>query len=257
MRHYLLLGLPALLLAAPLPAPAQLALPGCDRPPALTAPFVFVAVNGQCTDLSALVTPVVGGKGWNLLTRVTLFGSTIDLQAAFDPDPGVTFTETTLNPTSEATTYAFLFGLPIVPDFYSSAISSLQLSVTSATGTTTVDNSASYPAYLSGYGTLGGTFTNLGVDLGTTPCVASGVLATATCDPGTATNGFAPAFYDNLEALVTYTQDNVASTATFTGDVTLDRAGDMTVTPEPSTLVLLAVGLAVLGGITTRERRRG
>jgi type II secretory pathway pseudopilin PulG len=256
MRHGIVFALPALLLVTPLSAPAQLALPGCDRAPALTAPIVFVAVNGQCTDLSALVTPVVGGKGWNLLTRVTLFGSTMDLQAAFDPDPGVTFTETTLNPTGEATTYAFLFGLPIVPDFYSSAVSSLHVSVTSARGTTTVDNSATYPAYLSGYGTLAGAFTNLGVDLGTTPCVASGVLGTATCDPGTATNGFAPAYYDNLEALVTYTQDNAGSTATFTGGVTLDRAGDMTVTPEPATLALVAIGFAVLGAFSARQRRR-
>lgn len=253
MKKCLLFAIPALVLAAPSPSSAQLSLPGCERPARLVVPFAFVAVNGQCTDLSELITRLVGGTGWSLDTHLTLAGSIIDLHAVFDPDPSVTFGGSTVNPTGAATTYAFLFGTPVVPDFYSSASSTIRLSATSVTGTTTVANSATYPAFLSGYGTVGSELTNLGVDLGTTPCVASGTPGSATCDFGSTANSFAPTFYDNLEALSTYTQNNARSTVTFAGDVTLNRADVVTTTPEPATLMLLGTGLLVLAG----TRRRG
>jgi hypothetical protein len=139
-----------------------------------------------------------------------------------------------------------------VPGFYSSATSTIGFSATSVTGTTTVANSAVYPTFVSGYGTLGAALTNLGVDLGTTPCVASGAPATTTCNEGTASNSFAPAFYDNLEALITYTQDNAASTVAFSGAVTLDQA--TVVTPEPATLVLVAIGLIAIGVSARRHK---
>ena len=252
MRKSLLLALPALLLAAPATSSAQFTLPGCTRPATVTAPFAFVAVNGQCTDLSALITHVAGAAVWNLNTQLTLAGSLIDVHAVFKPDPFITFGGTTVNPTDAAVTYAFLFGTPVVPDFYSSAISTLGLTVTSAMGTTTVGNSATYPAFLSGYGTTGAALTNLDVDLGTTPCVASGSPATTTCNEGSASSSFAPTFYDNLEALITYTQDNAASSVAFTGAVTLNR--ETVVTPEPATLVLVGIGLVAIG-VTTRRRK--
>jgi hypothetical protein len=252
MRKPLLLALPALLLAAPATSSAQFTLPGCERPATLTAPFAFVAVNGQCTDLSASITRIVGATGWTLTTHLTLAGSEIDLRAVFDPDPSITFGGTTVNPIDAAITYAFLFGTPVVPDFYSSATSSLGLSVTTPMGTTTVANSAVYPTFLSGYGTLGATLTNLGVDLGTTPCVATGAGVTTTCNQGMASNSFAPAFYDNLEALVTYTQDNAQSSVAFTGAVTLDQT--TVVTPEPTTLLLVGIGLTAIGAMTRRGR---
>jgi len=256
MRKYFLTALSALVLTVPTTTSAQITLPGCVRPATLTAPFVFVAVNGQCTDLSSLVAPVVGGKGWSLSTKLSLASATIDLHALFNPDPSVTFGGTTTNLTGDATTYAFLFGLPIVPDFYSSALSTLHLSATSVTGTTTVANSATYPAFVSGYGTVGDELTNLGVDLGTGTCVASGTAASATCDLGSASSSFAPTFYDNLEALVTYTQDNAASTVTFSGEVTIGAADVVTTTPEPATLVLVGIGLLVLGGTIRKHPRR-
>jgi hypothetical protein len=254
MKLRLLFVLPALLLAAPASGSAQIVLPGCERPETLVAPFAFVAVNGQCTDLSGLITPLAGAPGWSLTTRLTLSSSIIDLHVLFDPDPSVTFGGSTTNLTSAATTYAFLFGTPIVPDFYSSASSTLRLSATSVTGTTTVANSATYPAFLSGYGTVGSELTNLGVDLGTGSCVASGTPGSATCDFGSASNSFAPTFYDNLEALVTYSQDNLGSTVAFDGDVTLDAAEVVTPTPEPATLVLVGTGVLMLAA--TRHRRR-
>jgi len=142
-----------------------------------------------------------------------------------------------------------------VPDFYGSATSTLQLTATSPTGTTTVTTSDTYPAYLSGYGTLGDELTNLGVDLGTTPCVASGTLGSTTCDEGSAANTFAPTFYDNLEALLTYTQNNPLSTVSFNGDVTLNPAVAVTPTPEPATFALVALGLLAIGGTRARRRR--
>ena len=254
MRKHFFLVLSSLLVAAPASSSAQLALPGCTRPDHLVVPFVFVAVNGECTDLSSLVRPLVGSPGWSFATQINIAGALIDLHAVFDPDPSVTFGGTTVNPTASAMTYAFLFGLPIVPDFYSSASSTLRFDVTSPTGATTVANSATYPAFLSGYGTLGSELTNLGVDLGVGTCVASGIAATTSCDYGSATNSFAPTSYDNLEALLTYTQDNALSSVSFTGDVTLSQSDGVITTPEPATLGLFGFGLAALG--VARRRRR-
>jgi hypothetical protein len=254
MRKTLLLALPALLLAAPASSSAQIALPACERPATLTAPFAFVTVNGQCTNLSALITRASESAVWTLTTHLTLAGSEIDLHAIFDPDPSITFGGTTVNTLDATVTYAFLFGTPVIPDFYTSATSSLGLSVTTPMGTTTVAHSAVYPTYVSGYGTVGLTATNLGVDLGTTPCVATGTGVTTTCNPGMASNSFAPTFYDNLEALITYTQDRAASSVAFTGAVTLDQAATV-VTPEPATFLLVGIGLLAIGATTSRRRK--
>lgn len=254
MRKSFLLAVPALLFVTPTRVFAQPTI-GCQRPTILTAPIVFVSVNGQCVDLSGLVTPIVGGPGWNLLTTVNIAGARIDLSAVFDPDPSVTFTETTLNPFPATSTYSFLFGLPIVPDFYSSASSATQVTATAVVGTTTIANSAVYPTFLSGYGLRDGVGANLGVDVGTTPCVASGAAATTTCDEGTAMSTFGPTFYNELEALLTYTQNNALSTATFSGNVTINRFEQVIVTPEPGSLGLLAIGFLVVAVLSPRTRR--
>ena len=252
-RSLVLLAL-ALVLTAPAPASAQVTLPGCQRPATLVVPFAFVAVNGQCTDLSASITRIVGGKGWGLVAHLELSTSIIDLRAIFNPDPSVTYSGTTTNLTGATNSYAFIFGTPIVPDFYSSAISTLKLSLTTPTGTTTVDNSSTYPTYVSGYGTLGSELTLLGVDLGTAPCVASGTAAQATCDEGTASSSFPSSFFDNLEAVITYTQDNAGSVVKFDGEVAINRADVVTTTPEPATFMLVGAGLAAM--LVQRRRRR-
>lgn len=247
MRTRSLLVTALLIASAPTLAVAQLPA-GCARPSSAAAPFAFVSVNGTCADLSAFIT--AQRKGWSLNTRANVGGSIIDIMAVFDPDPGLSFTGTTANPSLTATTYAFLFGTPIVPDFYTSAIASVQFSATSVSGTTTVANSATYPTYITGYGTVGSAFTNLGVNAGTTPCVASGHAASNDCAAESASSSFAPTFYDNLEALIAYTQDNTLSTATFNGSVTLDQ---VTLTPEPSTFALLGGALVLLAGCSRRR----
>jgi hypothetical protein len=254
MRKRFVLAVAALSFVHAAPAAAQ-ATPGCQRPARLEVPLVFVTVNGQCLDLSGFVARAVGGKGWNLLTSVNLAGARVDLRATFNPDPSVSFSSTTVNTTSAPMTFAVLFGTPIVPDFYTQALSNGSLSITSATGTTTISNSA-FPAFVSGYGTNGLAATDLGVNVGTSPCTVTGTLATRTCNLGSASGTFAPAFYDNLEAFLTYTQDNLGSTATLSGDVTLDAVTQVTPTPEPSELVLLGTGLSALGGWASRRRRR-
>ena len=93
MRKCLLLLTPALLLLAPAHASAQNF--ACTAPARVTSPFAFVRVNGLCTDLSGFI--VQATKGWSLNTHVVLSGATIDLRALFNPDPGISFSATTLN----------------------------------------------------------------------------------------------------------------------------------------------------------------
>src|SRR4051812_26531451 len=191
MRKRFLLAVAGLIYFTPTAASAQ--VPGtCVRPARLMSPFAFLTVNGVCTDLSEFVTPL--SKGWGLTKRATVGDATVDLNVLFNPDPVISFTGTTVN-LSTSTTFAFLFGTSIVPDFYSQALSSIQFSASSVTGTTTVHNSVNYPTYISGYGTVGQASTNLGVDAGTAPCIASGDAATTDCPAETAANSFAPTFY--------------------------------------------------------------
>jgi hypothetical protein len=227
-------------------------------------PFLGACVNEQCWDLTGFVSNPDEGKFFQIEMREPLTirddagrdVARIDsLSGLMNTDPFITFGTTTTILVAGPTTFAFLFGTPIVPGFYNQATSTGGVTVTNGLGgTTTVDNSLVYPTYISGYGTVGVVSTNLGVDLGTAPCVAGPgdpFTVTATCNQGTAISTFAPAFYNNLEALLTYTQDDIASVASWSGTVTLNA---VTAVPEPASLLLLGIG--GLGLLAQRRKQR-
>jgi hypothetical protein len=236
--------------ATPKLAEAQIDLSSaCNQYAHTTSVFFGIAINGNCTNLSHLVNPTGNPDVRTLSETLMIDGSEITINAMWDEDPFITFGATTTNLVAGPVTYAFLFGTPIVPGVYNFAQVSVGLSVTGGLlSNSTVGNSGIYPTFASGYGTLGALPTNLGVDAGTGPCV--GTEVTNTCDYGPVTNSFSPALYDNLEALLTYTQTDLGSVVSFTGRVDL-----LSVTvPEPSTYALMAIGLGVLG-IAARRRR--
>jgi hypothetical protein len=220
----------------------------------ISSPFAWAFVNNVCTDLTSYIT--VDAKGvWSMNTpTLQVTGAKLQVRATFDSDPFISFGATTTNLSGGFTTYAFLFGTPIVPGFYNGATSTGGVTVTDGVrGNTTVTTSGVHPTYISGYGTVGLAPTNLGVDLGTAPCNASGapLAVTTVCNQGTVASSFAPTFYDNLEALLTYQQNDEFSVASWSGAVTLTS----TVTPEPATIGLFGLGLVVVGGFAARRRK--
>ena len=247
--------LAAAVLLAPVSSFAQGGLPSCGGSRAgPSSPFLWAIVNSACTDLSGWLVSDEIHMVWSVDTPTLNLGSaSVQLRGWYDGDPFISFGATTTNLSGTAVTFAFLFGTPIIPGFYDTATSTGGVSVTNgARGNTTVTTSSIYPTFISGYGTVGFSPTNLGVDLGTAPCNASGPPFTVTtvCNQGTATNSFPLTFYDNLEALLTYTQDDQASVASWSGAVTLTA----TVTPEPATIGLIGLGLIVIGGVARRRR---
>ena len=254
--------LAAAVLLAPVPGAAQSAappsLPPCPTTLSTAAgPFIGLLIGGECINLSGAVrradTP---SPVWNAQLDQVFGATRVQLTATFDADPFVTFGITTTNLVAGPVSYTFVFGTPIVPGVYTTASSSGGVTVTPGTAqNATVATGAVFPSFISGYGTVGSAPTNLGVNLGTTPCTAT--TATATCNYGTANNDFAPTFYDNLEAMVAYTQTDIGSVASWSGRV--DLLATSTTIPEPTTVALLATGLAALAGVARRcgpARRR-
>jgi hypothetical protein len=249
----------ALLLFTPVLSQAAPLLPGAPE----TVPLLYACVNDQCMNLTDFIRPVnigIGDAGvgatkvvYDINTPEIQFAAgLVELSGLMNPDPFITFGATTTNLIPGPVTYAFLFGTPIVPGFYSGASSSAGVTVTSGAATATVDNSVIPPGtYVSGYGTVGAVPSSLGVDLGTVACIDPAGVGTTTCNQGVATSSFGPTFYDNLEALLSYTQDDVLSVASWSGEVRLDPS--VRIAPEPT---LLLLGGTALAGFAVRRRRR-
>ena len=214
----------------------------------LPVPFATVQVGG----LTGILTPCITQKGKELFLNAH-FSSALgsgDVHAEMNPDPFITFGATTTNAIAGTVSYAFLFGTPVVPASYNTAKSSGGVTVApGAANNTHVTTSPIYPKYISGYGTLGLAATNLGVDNGTAPCNATTV--NNTCNFALVTNTFPPTPYDNLEALLTYNQDDMQSVASWSGRVDLL----VTAVPEPTTVALTVSGLLALAGVARTRRR--
>jgi len=226
--------------------------PAAVIPPTLLA---IGTINGVQTNITSCI--VTDGKQSTLTATIFSASATAEVRAVLNSDPFISFGATTTNFIPGTTTFAFLFGTPIVPGLYSAATSTGGVSVTDGVaGNTTVATSGIFPTYISGYGTLGLAPTNLGVNLGTAPCVATGTpfAVTTTCNQGTASNTFAPALYDNLEALLTYTQNDTGSVASWSGAVTIGTAPPRV--PEPTSLTLIATGALLTFVQFARRRKR-
>jgi hypothetical protein len=185
------------------------------------------------------------------LADIVVFGT-------YNTDPFISFGATTTSLVPSPVTFSFLFGTPVVPDFYNTATSTGSLTLTPGATDALVENSVVYPTYISGIGTLGLVPTNLGVDLGTADCSASVLTGAETCPQGSTTNTFPLTFYDNLEALLTYSQTGLGSIAAWDGRVDLinDPAGPGGRVPEPASVLLVATG-AVAALIKRRARPSG
>lgn len=222
----------------------------------MAPPSLWAVVDGSCWDLSSAFTVVEKDKVWAMDIKNADVGfGLFSMSALINADPFISFGVTTTNFVAGPVTYAFLFGSPVVPGLYNNATSTGGVSVTNgARGSSSVATSGVYPTYISGYGTVGLAPTNLGVDLGTATCTATGApfTVTTTCAQGTLSNNFAPTFYDGMQALLTYTQTDIGSVASWSGAVTLNS---QQVVPEPATFVLVGVGVVMMGVVTMRRRR--
>ena len=262
--------------AVALAVPASVQAQGTDD-------FGIVTCNDVVPSLAAIAGPsliatgIVGSQVLDFLPCLRQRGKVWTIEASFltslasgtinvtmNPDPFVNFSLATTSFVPGPTFFQFTFGAPIVPDFYTSAMSSLSGGVTAGeTGTAgSVTNVGATP-FLVGNGTVGGLPVppsipgNLGVDIGFGPCTTAVRPATPTsvnCPAVAAagSNSFAPTFYNDLDVTVTYNQSGTLSQATFNGGVEVFAA----VIPEPATVSLLATGVLALGlGGFVRRRR--
>lgn len=236
---------PAFAHAAPL-------LPGAPD----SLPLLYACANDECRDLSGGIQRIVeSGTGKVFFGFAGLEASfaagTLVLDGFYNTDPFIVFGVSSTIIADDPVTFSILLGTPVVPGLYNVATSAGGVAVTTgANGAGAVSSGAIQPSFIAGYGTLGAVPTDLGVGLGAAPCVAGpGAAATETCDQGTLSNLLAATFFDNLEALLTYTQTGSGSVASWSGAVVLEAQR----VPEPALLALLSGGIVA---VVWRRRRR-
>jgi hypothetical protein len=257
--------LAALALAIPVGARAQggvevVCTGGNDTGPLAVAPSFIALGNVGGQTFSLLQCLRVTGKVAVLNASFTTPLAFGEVHATFNSDPFINFNLATTALVPGPTFMQFTFGTPIVPALYTNATSSLGGSVTAGIGAGSATNVGIIP-FLTANGTVAGipippsTPGNLGVDIGVGPCttaVPPALPTTVNCPavPAAGANAFAPTFYDDLDATVTYNQSGVLSQVAFNGRVDL-----FTAVPEPTSVALTITSLLTLAGVA-RSRRR-
>jgi hypothetical protein len=232
--------------------------------PGFPSLFAQVMIGNLTLDLSQCIS--VGAKVHVLAAEYITPVATGIVTATFNMDPFINFSLANTQLVAGPIDYEYVFSTPVVETFYTDAHSSLGGSVTIGNGPASATNTAGIP-FLRGNGTLNGvpvppvgadpTPGNLGVDIGTGPCNAFPLPAgptTVLCpNPApSADNVYPPTLFNDLEAIVTFTQTGDQSQVTFSGRVELTND----VVPEPASIALVGGGLAVLGlGGVARRRR--
>lgn len=219
-------------------------------------PSILVCAKGSPFSTPAVV---VDGK-LGLLRNTTIDlgnGGSFFIGASFDADPFVNFTFGSILPgTFGAVSFDVYFSTPVVGGPYNYAASQFASSIAlsnpaGASGSSVSITPGSYPYYLSGFADA----TNLGVDAGSAACTLN-TVSTLTCPPGGATSMFAPISPTLLTAHLSYTHLTTGpgtGTASWTGGVELTSV--TTTVPEPSSIMLFAMGVVMIGATRARRNR--
>lgn len=162
----------------------------------------------------------------------------------------ISFGFTAVNLSPGPVPFHVAYGSAITPDLYAFASVEGSVLVTPGlTGTGTASLNLQ-PNFVTAVGVDGFTATEL-VATGLGPCVA--VRVPTLCNFALVTASFAPTFYNELQALLSFTLDGgVGAQAEFSGEAHLEVAPPQT--PEPSSLCLLATAAA--GAWRARRRSR-
>lgn len=250
MNRFRILGITGLIgaLAATNAASAQ---SSCNNSASSRIASVTVCVDGKQFGNFAVKSD---GKIGSIDPTTVLLGggSSFTLSALFNADPFVNFTFGAIVGVPGSFNFDIYLNTPVIGGPYNVATSTLMSSLSAtvppvAAGSASISQ-GSYPTYLSGFGDA----TNLGVDFGTGTCTLSSTSSTTCINGGTANMfaAFSPAL---LTAHLSFTQTNTGvavSTSNFSGSVEILA----TTVPEPSTVILLAAGLFVVGAAAARKR---
>lgn len=251
----LALALPVLLVAAT-PAQAQQNPCGVQNGNVLV-PTVTVCVLGTQYVIPNIL---VDGK-FAILQKTTIdlgAGASFTVGANFNSDPFSNFAfGSTIPGGFGVITFDAYFSTPVVGGPYNFAHSyyTSDLTLTAPIGagpSAGFYSGGNFPTYLSGFTNLG----SLGVDVGTGACNLS-VPSSVACPPGDKTNMVSPISPNSLTARLSYSHGTsgtgTSSTVNFQGGVELTSV--TTTVPEPTTVVMMSIGLLLLGGVAGRRRK--
>ncbi len=248
-------ALPALLFAA---APVQAQENNCGGKnigEGGRVPTVTVCANGKVYEIPNV--KVDGNLGFLQKTTIDLGGgASFTVSANFDSDPSSLFSfGSTIPGGFGVVNFDAYFTTPVVGGPYNFAHSyyTADLTLIGVVGVSAPSAFyavGTFPTYVSGYTELG----PLGVDVGSATCSLS-VPSTISCPPGDKTNTVSPITPTTLTARLSYSQGTngtgAISTANFQGGVELTNV--TTVTPEPTAIAMMSVGLLLLGGVVRKR----